>query len=67
LSGYVVGFLPIGLAGFLFVAAPQFMEAMFFNPPEVLGLPAGVVILIFGGIMMFIGFMMIRRIVDIEV
>jgi tight adherence protein B len=67
LSGYVVGFLPIGLAGFLFVAAPSFMEAMFLNPPDVLGLPAGVVILIFGGIMMFIGFMMIRRIVDIEV
>jgi tight adherence protein B len=67
LSGYVVGFLPIGLAAFLFVAAPQFMEAMFLNPPDVLGLPAGVVILIFGGIMMFIGFMMIRRIVDIEV
>ena len=29
LSGYVVGFLPIGLAGFLFVAAPGFMEPMF--------------------------------------
>jgi tight adherence protein B len=67
LSGYVVGFLPIGLAGFLFVAAPNFMNAMFLNPPEVLGLPAGVVILIFGGFMMFIGFMLIRRIVDIEV
>ena len=25
LSGYVVGFLPIGLAGFLFIAAPGFM------------------------------------------
>ena len=46
LSGYVVGFLPIGLAGFLFVAAPGFMEPMFDNPPEILGLPAGVVILI---------------------
>ncbi len=67
LSGYVVGFLPIGLAGFLFVAAPQFMNAMFLNPPAVLGLPAGVVILIFGGFMMFIGFMLIRKIVDIEV
>ncbi len=67
LSGYVVGFLPIGLAGFLFVAAPNFMNAMFLNPPEVLGLPAGVVILIFGGFMMFIGFMLIRKIVDIEV
>jgi len=67
MSGYVVGFLPIGLAGFLFIAAPGFMEPMFANPPEILGLPAGVVILIFGGFMMFMGFMFIRRIVDIEV
>ena len=67
LSGYVVGFLPIGLAGFLFVAAPNFMEPMFANPPDVLGLPAGVVILIVGGFMMFLGFMLIRKIVDIEV
>ena len=67
LSGYVVAGLPIALAGFLFVAAPGFMEPMFANPPEVLGLPAGVVILIFGGFMMFIGFMLIRKIVDIEV
>ena len=67
LSGYVVGFLPIGLAGFLFVAAPNFMEPMFANPPAVLGLPAGVVILIVGGFMMFLGFMLIRKIVDIEV
>ena len=67
LSGYVVGFLPIALAGFLFVAAPGFMDPMFKNPPDILGLPAGVVILMFGGLMMFIGFMIIRRIVDIEV
>jgi tight adherence protein B len=67
LSGYVVGFLPIALAGFLFVAAPGFMDPMFKNPPEIMGLPAGVVILMFGGFMMFIGFMIIRRIVDIEV
>jgi tight adherence protein B len=67
LSGYVVGFLPIGLAGFLFVAAPGFMDPMFKNPPGILGLPAGVIILAFGGFMMFIGFMIIRRIVDIEV
>jgi tight adherence protein B len=67
LSGYVVGLLPIALAGFLFLAAPHFMDPMFQNPPEVLGLPAGVVILAFGGFMMFIGFMLIRKIVDIEV
>jgi hypothetical protein len=34
LSGYVVGFLPIGLAGFLFVAAPGFMDPMFANPRD---------------------------------
>jgi tight adherence protein B len=67
LSGYVVGFLPIGLAGFLFIAAPGFMKPMFANPPAILGLPAGVIILCLGGFMMFLGFMAIRKIVDIEV
>jgi tight adherence protein B len=67
LSGYVVAGLPVGLAGFLFVAAPGFMAPMFLNPPAVLGLPAGVVILCVGGFMMFLGFMFIRKIVDIEV
>ena len=67
LSGYVVAGLPIGLAAFLFIAAPGFMEPMFANPPEILGLPAGVVILLFGGFMMFLGFLFIRKIVDIEV
>ena len=43
------------------------MDPMFANPPGILGLPAGVIILAFGGFMMFIGFMLIRKIVDIEV
>ncbi len=67
LSGYVVGFLPIGLAGFLFIAAPQFMNPMFDNRVSVAGLPLGVIILALGGFSMFMGFMFIRRIVDIEV
>jgi tight adherence protein B len=67
MSGYVVGFLPIGLAGFIFVAAPTFFEPMFDNPPGIAGLPAGVIIMAIGLFMMFIGFMIIRRIVDIEV
>jgi tight adherence protein B len=67
LSGYVVAGLPIGLAAFLFVAAPSFMDPMFDSRASVIGLPAGVIILMVGGIMMFIGFMIIRRIVDIEV
>jgi tight adherence protein B len=67
LSGYVVAGLPVGLAAFLFIAAPGFMQPMFDNRVAVLGLPAGVIILFFGGFMMFLGFMAIRKIVDIEV
>jgi tight adherence protein B len=67
LSGYVVAGLPIGLAAFLFVAAPGFMEPMFDDRASVLGLPAGVIILAVGGFMMFLGFLAIRKIVDIEV
>ena len=67
LSGYVVGFLPIGLAGFLFIAAPGFMSPMFDDRVSLIGLPGGVIILVFGGFMMFLGFMFIRKIVDIEV
>ncbi len=55
LSGYVVGFLPIGLAGFLFIAAPGFMSPMFDDRVSLLGLPAGVIILLIGGFAMFIG------------
>jgi tight adherence protein B len=67
LSGYVVGFLPIGLAGFLFIAAPGFMDPMFDNRVSLAGLPGGILILAIGGFSMFMGFMFIRRIVDIEV
>ncbi len=67
LSGYVVGFLPIGLAGFLFIAAPGFMTPMFDDRISLIGLPGGVIILMLGGFAMFMGFMFIRKIVDIEV
>ena len=67
LSGYVVGFLPFALAGFIYVAAPTFFEPMFRNTVNIGGLPAGVIILGLGLISMVIGFMFIRKIVDIEV
>ena len=66
-SGYLVAFLPIGLAGVIFLIAPSFLEPMFQKPPEMLGLPLGVCILGLAGFSMFIGMMAIRRIVDIEV
>ncbi len=67
LSGYVVAGLPIFLVLLLSVIAPTFMEPMFLAPPDVLGIPLGVIILAIGGVMMLIGFLAIRRIVDIEV
>jgi tight adherence protein B len=67
MSGYVVGFLPVALVGLLSVISPTFMAPMFQKPPEIMGQPAGLWILGFGGVMMIIGFYFIRRIVDIEV
>ena len=67
MSGYVVAGLPIGLAAILFVIAPTFFAPMFDKPPDVLGIPMGVILLLIGGTMMFIGFQVIRKIVDIEV
>jgi tight adherence protein B len=67
ISGYVVAFLPIGLAGLLFVIAPNFMTPMFDPAVNVAGIPTGIILLATGGTMMFIGFMLIRKIVDIEV
>ena len=67
MSGYVVGFLPIALVLLLSVIAPAFMAPMLQKPPELLGLPAGMFILAGGGFMMLIGFILIRRIIDIEV
>ena len=67
MSGYVVAFLPIVLMGIISVIAPNFMAPMFQEPPTAFGLPLGVVILGVGGFFMLIGFMIIRRIVDIQV
>ena len=67
MSGYVVGFLPVGLVIVMSIIAPTFMAPMLQKPPELLGLPAGMLILAGGGFMMLIGFILIRRIVDIEV
>jgi tight adherence protein B len=67
ISGYVVAFLPIGLATFLFIIAPSFMAPMFDPAVNVAGIPTGEILIAVGLTMMFIGFMIIRQIVDIEV
>lgn len=67
MSGYVVAFLPIGLTGFLFIIAPDFLTPMLDPAVNVGGIPVGVILIATGAIMMFIGFLFIRKIVDIEV
>jgi len=67
ISGYVVAFLPIGLTVILFLIAPNFMAPMFDPAVSIAGIPTGIVLMTIGGTMMFIGFMFIRKIVDIEV
>jgi tight adherence protein B len=66
-SGYVITLLPVGLAGILFLISPSYITALFRNPPTTLGLPTGVIFLIVGLISMGIGYVFIRRIVDIKV
>ena len=66
-SGYVITLLPVGLAGILFVISPTYMTAMFEKPPEMFGLPMGVVFFAIGLISMGLGYVLIRRIVDIKV
>ena len=53
--------------GILFIISPDYINKLFQSPPELAGLPAGVVFLLVGLISMGIGYLFIRRIVDIKV
>ena len=66
-SGYVIVLLPVGLAALLFVISPTYIVPMFERPPELLGLPMGIVLFGLGLLSMGIGWLFIRRIVDIKV
>jgi tight adherence protein B len=59
-SGYVLIALPIGLAAFLLVVNPEY-EMRLFEPGPTLCIPIGAVI------MMVIGYIIMRKIVEIEV
>ena len=67
LSGYVVGGLPFFLALFIYLAAPRFFDPMFVKPPDVLGIPLGIILMGIAVLAMGAGFYFIRKIVDIEV
>jgi tight adherence protein B len=66
-SGYVITLLPVGLAALLFLISPSYISVMLESPPDLFGLPMGVVFFIVGLISMGIGYIFIRRIVDIKV
>jgi tight adherence protein B len=60
LSGYVLSFLPIGLGLYLYAVNPEYMGGMFEDA-------CGWGMIITGGLMIVIGFVVIRKIVNIEV
>jgi tight adherence protein B len=66
-SGYVITGLPIGLGALLFVISPTYMTPMLERPPEAFGLPLGVIFFLVGLFSMGMGYVFIRRIVDIKV
>jgi tight adherence protein B len=66
-SGYVITLLPVALGVLLFLISPSYMTPMLERPPEMFGLPMGVVFFAVGLISMGLGYILIRRIVDIKV
>jgi tight adherence protein B len=66
-SGYVITLLPVGLAAILFVISPKYISPMLERPPELFGMPTGVIFMGLGLISMGIGYLFIRRIVEIKV
>jgi tight adherence protein B len=66
-SGYVITLLPVGLAAILFLISPTYILPMIQRPPEMFGLPMGIIFFIIGLISMGLGYVLIRRIVDIKV
>ncbi|MGI8998257.1 MAG: type II secretion system F family protein [Candidatus Limnocylindria bacterium] len=66
-SGYVITLLPVALGGLLFLISPSYITAMLEKPPEMFGLPLGIILFGVGLLSMGIGYFFIRRIVDIKV
>jgi hypothetical protein len=58
--GYAIASLPFVLIVVAQLLAPGFMEPIFANPPDILGLPAGVVLLFAVAIWAALAFVVIR-------
>jgi tight adherence protein B len=63
----VITLLPVGLAGILFLISPSYMAVLLKSPPTTFGLPTGIIFMAVGLMSMGIGYIFIRRIVDIKV
>jgi tight adherence protein B len=67
ITAWVISLLPIGLALFLWIINPSYMNTMF-GPPIVFGLPiCGIAMLLTALVFIASGFAIVQKIVDIEV
>jgi hypothetical protein len=57
----VVASVPVVMLAALWIVAPGYMDTVGFNPPAVLGLPMGVVLVAFAGGMAVFGWLVARR------
>jgi tight adherence protein B len=67
LSSWIVGGLPLAIFAILSLISPDYFKPLFTVPPGVLGIPLGVIILGFTAMLTGLGFLIIQRIVRIEV
>ncbi len=57
----VVASVPVVMLAALWIVAPGYMDTVGFNPPAVIGLPMGIVIVAFAGGMAVFGWLVARR------
>ena len=60
--GYAIASLPFVLIVVALLVAPGFMEPIFSNPPDILGLPAGIVVLFVAAVWASLAFVVIRAV-----
>lgn len=58
--GYYMASLPFFVLVVLNVLAPEFMEPVYLNPPAILGLPAGIIVLLLASIWAALAFVVVR-------
>ncbi|MBN1439574.1 MAG: type II secretion system F family protein [Anaerolineales bacterium] len=63
ITGYLIGFLPFGLGGFLYLYNPSYIGKFFAPESRACGIP----MVICGGLLIVGGFVAVRKIVSIEI